>query len=76
MKITIISESKAKVHVIENAVVREYRGKKTEGSQNMRVGPEELLKNKGEKTDILAYPDELMKTKELSFYPDELLKTG
>jgi len=34
------------------------------------------LKNKGEKTDILNHPDELMKINELSFYPDELLKIG
>jgi len=42
----------------------------------MRVDPDELLKNKGRKTDILTYPDELMKINELSFYPDELMKTG
>jgi len=44
--------------------------KKTEGSQNVMVYPDELLKNKGEKTDILTYPDELMKINELSFYSD------
>ena len=42
-------------------------GRKTEGSQNMRESPDELLKTKGEKTDILTYPDELIKIKELSF---------
>jgi len=51
-------------------------GRKTEGSQNMQVHPDELLKTKGKKTDILNHPDELMKIKELSFYPDELLKTS
>ena len=33
------------------------------------------MKTKGEKTDILNDPDELIKINELSFYPDELLKT-
>jgi len=35
----------------------------------MRESPDELLKTKGEKTDILTYPDELMKINELSFLP-------
>jgi len=48
----------------------EVRGRrKTEGSQNMKVHPDELLKTKGEKTDICAHPDEFMKTNELSFLP-------
>jgi len=45
-------------------------GRKTEGSQNMQVHPDELLKTKGNETDILNHPDESMKTSKLSFYPD------
>jgi len=33
----------------------------------MKVHPDELLKTKSEKTDILNHPDELMKINELSF---------
>jgi len=40
MKIAIKSEAIAKVYVIESEVVSEKSGKKTEGSQNMRVHPD------------------------------------
>ena len=51
-QLTTKSESIAKIYVIENGVVMEEKRKKTEGSQNMRVDPDELLKTKGEKTEL------------------------
>jgi len=35
----------------------------------MKVHPDKLLKTNGKKTDILTYPDELMKINQLSFLP-------
>ena len=39
-------EHQAKIYVIETEGVTEERKEKTEGSQNMRSYPDELLKNK------------------------------
>jgi len=55
--------------LLKTRLLGDREGKKTEGSQNMRVHPDELLKTKGEKTDICAHPDELMKINELLFLP-------
>jgi len=40
MLLTTKSEALANIYVIETEVVTEERGKKTEGSQNMRVHPD------------------------------------